>query len=266
MMTEEFTKTDLKNITALQPEGWLDIIPFFKFYLDYPFCYPIKIKIKNRIVGIGTSIVFRNTAWLAHIIVHPDYRNKGFGSEIVTALLNKLKNLPCSTVLLIATEMGEPIYRKAGFKTDTEYFFLKGGIVKDEVVPPKEIISYDESYKNTILLLDKRISGEIRKNILLDHLPGSKLFVKQGKLLGYYLSTLGEGLIVADATEAGIELMKIKYSTISKASLPIDNKAGVEFLLKNNFVKTRKALRMRLGKKITWYPDKLFSRIGGHVG
>lgn len=265
-MTEEFIKTDLKNIISLQPEGWQDIIPFFKFYVNSPFCYPVKIKIKDKIAGIGTSIVFKNTAWLAHIIVHPDYRNGGLGSTIVNDLIEQIKNLRCSTVFLIATEMGEPIYRKAGFETDTEYIFLKEGIVKNEVVLSKEIIPYDESYKNMILILDEKVSGEIRKAILLDHLPGSKLFVKQDILLGYYLPTLGEGLIVANDTEAGIELMKIKYSTINKASLPIDNKAGVEFLLKNNFVKTRKAMRMRLGKKITWYPDKLYSRIGGHVG
>ena len=82
---------DLEEIGDLQPDGWPDIINEFEFYITCDFCNPIKATIGNRIVGVGTSIIFENSAWLAHIIVDSDSRNKGLGFQIVERLLNDLK-------------------------------------------------------------------------------------------------------------------------------------------------------------------------------
>ena len=41
-----------------------------------------------KIIGIGTGIVFGNTAWIAHIIVNPEFRRRGIGRKIVIKLLN----------------------------------------------------------------------------------------------------------------------------------------------------------------------------------
>ncbi len=66
-----------------------------------------------------------NTAWLAHIIVDPEYRKRGIGSLIVCQLLDFLKNSGCETVSLIATELGYSVYKKAGFVEQTEYAFFE---------------------------------------------------------------------------------------------------------------------------------------------
>ena len=86
---------------------------------------PVKISIENKIIGIGTGIVFGNTAWLAHIIVNPEFRRRGIGRKIVIELLNIIKNTGCETVSLIATELGCPIYEKAGFIEQTKYAFFE---------------------------------------------------------------------------------------------------------------------------------------------
>jgi len=69
-------------LTDLQPPEWQDIVPTFDYYTKAAFCFPIKVTIDNKIVGIGTTIIHNDIAWLAHIIVHPDKRNKGIGQLI----------------------------------------------------------------------------------------------------------------------------------------------------------------------------------------
>ena len=90
---------------------------------------------------------------------------------------------------------------------------------------------------------------------------------KRGKeVLGYYAPEIGEGPIIAEKEEAGIELMKLKHTTIDKAVLPDENMAGKEFLKENGFKETSRMKRMILLQDIDWKSQNIFSRIGGNVG
>jgi len=266
MQFETVTSSDLDEIKNLQPQDWPDIIPEFKFYIQSSFCSPIKTKINNRIVGIGASIVFENTSWIAHIIVDSDYRNKGIGAQIVNELLDALKRDSVATCSLIATELGKPVYLKAGFRIVSEYLFFQREKQWIECPVSENVILYEEKYRAMIYELDHKISGEKRELLLTDYLSNSLVYVENNKVLGYYMPDLKEGLIYADTNEAGLELMKLKYSKVDKAVLPSDNIAGVAFLQQNGFVETRKGTRMILGKDLDWNPGKMFGRIGGNFG
>jgi hypothetical protein len=89
--------SDMNEIRHLQPEGCPDIVPGFEFYIGKEFCHPLKALIDNRIAGIGTSIIFNKTAWLAHIIVGKDYGNKGTGYEITQKLLKDKRSRTADT-------------------------------------------------------------------------------------------------------------------------------------------------------------------------
>ena len=73
-MIEVLDQNDLNKITTLQPEDWKDIINPFSFYIQNPYCYPVKFIHKKNIVGLGCGIVNGNTSWLAHIIVDKKIR------------------------------------------------------------------------------------------------------------------------------------------------------------------------------------------------
>jgi GNAT superfamily N-acetyltransferase len=266
MNFETITYYDLDEIRNLQPKDWPDIIPDFQFYILSSFCNPIKTRISGKIVGIGASIVFNNTSWIAHIIVDNDYRNKGIGFQIVNKLLKVLKSDSISTISLIATDLGKPVYIKAGFRDVSEYLFLQRENPWIDSPIKANIITYSERYRKMIYELDKKISGEDRDILLADYLNNSKIYVKNDKVLGYYVPDLKDGLIYADTDEAGLELMKFKYAKIDKAVLPSENIVGLEFLKQNGFILTRKGTRMICGKNLYWKPKKIFSRIGGNFG
>ena len=267
MQLNPVTYSDLTEIRKLQPDGWSDIVPDFEFYINSPFCNPVKTEIDNKIVGVGASIIFEKTSWIAHIIVDSNYRKRGIGTTIVNQLLKSLRDDSIDTCLLIATELGLPIYEKAGFRAVTGYSYLKKERPCDKMPVSVNVIPFAEKHRSMIYDLDKEISGENRSKLLKDYLGNSLVYIENNRVSGYYVPALKDGLICAERNDVGIELMKTKFCDSEKATLPSDNIAGIDFLKQNGFVESGvKGTRMILGKDIDWHPEKIFNRIGGNFG
>lgn len=267
MHIEPITRNDLDNINHLQPEGWSEIGPDIEFYVQSDFCHPVKVAMENRIAGIGASVVFQDSAWLAHIIVDAAFRNRGIGYRIVDSLLDSLKKADIPTCLLTATEMGQPVYARAGFRTIAEYIFLNREKPWQGDPVSTDIVDFSEEYRQDIYEMDRKATGEGREMLLAPFLKNARLYVRNNFMMGYLIPGLKEGLIIAENEEAGFALMNAKYAIVDKAALPADNKAGVEFLVRRGFSDScKKGTRMILGKDIPWKPEMIYSRIGGNVG
>jgi GNAT superfamily N-acetyltransferase len=97
-----------------------------------PACY-LKIE-RNMIVG-GLAVSHyqvlpsgRNPsglcAYVLNMFVEPEYRRKGIATELIEFVISKCREKGVGKVALHATEMGWPIYEKAGF-TKTENYMEK---------------------------------------------------------------------------------------------------------------------------------------------
>lgn len=268
MNSVNITYSDLEKLKGLQPDGWSDIATEFEFYIKSDFCTPIKFEIDGKIVGVGASIAFEKTAWLAHIIVDSNYRNKGIGYDIVNELIYRLKrDFSTETFLLIATELGRPLYLKFGFRDVSNYLFMKREQQwKEQPISPK-IADFKEELRSSIYDIDLQATGEKRECLIDPYIEKSKVYIEKGKVTGYFLPDLREGLIYAQTSEAGIELMRYKYSKIDKAVLPSENKVGVDFLKTNGFAEIpTKGTKMVMGKDLVWRPNMMYSRISGNFG
>jgi len=267
MEFEIITYDDLNSLKSLQPEDWPDIIPSFKFYTRSPFCTPIMTKVKDQVAGIGSLISLGKTSWIGHMIVHKDYRRKGIGYQLVKELLVNHEQTSAETCLLIASEMGRPVYTKVGFHEVSEYSFLQRRKHWEKRKFDDHVISFQDSFRTMVYELDRRVSGETRERLLSDYLEDSLIYLKDGIVMACFVPDLKEGLIIADSEEAGLSLMEIKYSKVDKASLPMNNQTGIRFLQQNGFVRTdKKGTRMIYGRDIQWMPEKIYSRIGGNLG
>lgn len=261
------TYNDLSDIGKLQPPGWPDIVPEFEYYIRKKFCCPIKAALNNKTVGVGALIVFNHTAWLAHIIVDSKHRNRGIGSQITEKLISEGNKKSIQTYLLIATEMGLPLYEKIGFKIVSEYQYFKRDKPWRGFKLSSNIYPYENNLDSRIFELDETITGENRRSLIADYLKTTLVYIEDKSLTGIFIPDLGEGTIIATSREAGLELMKVKHSNAEKAVLPIENQTGTDFLLQNGYKLTdTKGTRMILGKTINWKPKQIFSRIGGNFG
>ena len=225
---------DLPSIIDLQPEGW-DIMQTIAFYTSANFCYPIKLTDANIIVGIGTTIIHHDVAWLAHIIVHPDYRNQGIGKLLTETLVERARSEYCDTIYLLATELGEPVYKKIGFQQETEYVSFKGGKINEQTIHSKNIIAYDNDLETQISIMDREVSGEDRKFHLEPHLSSGFVYVDGSEVMGYYLPTFGDGLIIATNDSAGQALMKLRLTTKDFVVFPKDNEHATAIMHQYNF-------------------------------
>lgn len=167
--------------------------------------------------------------------------------------------------MLLATPMGEPLYKQIGFIKDTEYSFFRQG-----QTPPPAGTHIRKTKKNDydrILALDRKISDEDRGSLLEIHLPASIVCAQDDIVDAVFFPTLTEGLIISESTESGLELMKYKYHRgIPLAVLPSSNAAGVDLLRASGSEFFRTASRMYIGEKINWLPTGIFGRIGGYLG
>jgi GNAT superfamily N-acetyltransferase len=266
MELRHVTERDIGAIGSLQPPGWPEIVPVFEYYLRAPSCTPVKAVMNGEMAGVGVMISLGRTAWLAHIIVAEEYRRRGVGRFIVARLLESCREAECGTVSLIATEMGYPLYREAGFTGQCDYLLY----VRDE---PLMLTGISEAVTRplpgeigAILDLDRRVSGEDRGAALAGLLENSYVYRAGGGIAGYYLPGFYEGPIIADDPAAGIELMKLRYLHACKGVLPAENREGIDFLEKRGFREAKRVKRMVYGSGFPWRPEGIFGRISGNLG
>jgi GNAT superfamily N-acetyltransferase len=258
-------QSDIDSLPQIQPHDWNDIRIPISSYIEPDYIFPFKAEIDDILVGTGTAILHEKTGWLATIVTHSEYRNKGIGKAITEHLLTFLQNHNCKNIYLIATALGEPVYKKLGFITESHYDFYKN-INLENLAISENISHYQSAYKQAIFDLDKPISGEYRSQHLEDFLLDSFVYLQNEKVEGFYLQNLGDGLIIANTPEAGVELMKKRFQKFKMASFPQENIAAFDFMKSHGYAPVSTHARMHFQKPMPWKPAGLYSRVGGNIG
>lgn len=263
MIAQPVTPADFDSIDTLQPAEWGTIIPQFQYYLNAANCHPIKMVDDGKIIGVGNTILHKNTAWLSHIIVGKEYQGKGVGTTLTQTLIN---SVPAThkTILLVATPMGEFVYNKLGFETVCEYVAYKDIDIAPEDYP--YIRPFDEKYSEAMHRIDTEIFGEDRHYTITPHLPKAHVYVKDGVVEGFYAPTFGEGLVIAHTEEAGIALLNLRLQNKKPCVFPAENTVAANYLQAHNYQEVKRMKKMLLGEKINWQPQKVYGRMGGNFG
>ena len=219
------------------------------------------------ITGIGTVAYFGTASWLAHIIVHPDYRRQGIAAAIVDRLLEHSRERKFNTSCLIATKIGQSVYRRAGFKDVSEYYFMDRVAAPKHVGISKAVVNYSPDHRDAIMSLDKQATGEDRSIAIDDFLQYARVYVGNSGVEGFFLPGLGEGPIIARTERAGYCLLDFKLQTADKVRIPTENEVATDYLIAKGFAITERiGYRMVLGEVFEWQPEMIYSRIGGNFG
>lgn len=80
-----------------------------------------------------------------------------------------------------------------------------------------------------VFRLDRLASGLDRRPLLLEHAYLAQVYTEQGRVRGFYLPLLGNGLIVADAPAVGLELQRWLFPVQPHVLLP-DTSPALEVL------------------------------------
>ncbi len=258
---------DIPKLAGFAPAEWqvaLDAVLLQHFGRGY--FHARVITDAGGIAGVGHGIATGSTGWVGNIIVRPDVRNRGLGSRITAEVIDVLRARGCSTLLLIATQLGEPVYRKLGFRATGEYVFLRVPPLGPEADPSIRRLRFSE--EDEVCDLDAAATGESRRELLAPHIGfGWGHIGPGGALDGFFLPSFGNGFVTARERAAGLALLRFKHAFYSGGGvIPAANRAALEFLCNHGAEETARASRMALGDDSSWRPGMVFARAAGYCG
>ncbi len=265
----EIRRIQEHEITAVQeilPEQWNpNLTGLYRTYRNSDRFQPLVAVERGTIAAYGQALIFGDTAWLGSISVRRESRRRGIGQRITEELIDRCYSRGASSIHLMATDAGEPLYRKLGFVDDTLYLFYSGryhGPVNGNIHP------IEERDRDSVLDISRRVTGEERDAMLDEYLhTGYKYCDDAHRITGFFLPEFGNGLVLAMDDDSGRELLKYKHSGGNTLSvLSEENEIGVEFLEAMDFQRMNSSKRMYLGACREWYPDKTFSRGATYAG
>ncbi len=281
-------REEIGQVEGFPPPEWsFAFAPFLERHLGASYFEAVVAESDERIVGVGNAIINgrvpeprdlgagtstrgqNRVAWLGNIIVPPSERGRGIGSRITQRLIDLGRERGATTLLLIATDLGVPVYRKLGFETSSLYRFYRGERVEGPAPRMPRVRRLRSDDRGAVLELDARISGEDRAAFLSGFLEGGWVCEgeQSGSVDGFYLPALGAGLVVAASEESGLELLRLRVQGAPASVVaPDGNSAAQRWLLSHGYKETATAPRMHLGPEVDWRPDRIFSRGAGYCG
>ena len=98
----------MRRYLELEPEGWFGV------------------EDAGTLVALGGAVRFGDVAWLGLMVVEPGHQRAGLGRTVARAAVDWAHDQGCTTIRLIATPAGTPLYRQLGFVPDGESQELAG--------------------------------------------------------------------------------------------------------------------------------------------
>lgn len=258
---------DVQEIRPLVPEEWhFDIAFFLLFHYNKPYFRAVCVEEKGRVIGFGSVIQNASVAWVGNILVDDMYRNQGIGTSITRFLIDESKAHGAESFVLIATELGEPVYKKLGFTVESYYVFYERNEEKIQTVSSEiRKISVDDYLR--VSQLEYSLLGEKRDVFLRPFLHDTYCLELKGCIEGLYFHSLGNGLIIAQSSIAGLGLLTLKIAGgAANLVIPEQNKSANLFVLNQGYIEIKRLPRMIMGAPVLWHPDCVYNRGAGYCG
>lgn len=207
----------------------------------------------GKLMGVAGLFLFDPIATVGYMCVLQEYRRRGVGKAIFTAIMELATSLNYESIGLYASEFGEPLYRKFGFQGEhyvRQYQILSNN-TKIKIQDDK--IKIIENLPNWVLDLDKLSVGIDRtKYFRIQMELGAKLIVVKDKGFGFYHN--GKiGPVIAQGAETAVDI--INKSISLGADHLITSKFDVLSECLSNTIKLDKGgnlpnLKMYYGKRV----------------
>ncbi|GAE36443.1 GNAT family N-acetyltransferase [Halalkalibacter akibai] len=206
---------------------------------------------EGKIVSSAAIILYdKSIASIGMVIVNEDFRGMGLGKKATRKCIESVSKE--TTIMLIATEEGRPLYEKMGFHTVD---YVHKSLCDNYIIGTKPMIDSDiaieefnEVDMDELLKLDEGAFGDKRTQFLMNRIKQSEkcLVVKDnnGTIVGYGLSIPGPiNLILGPIVAPDFQIASVlidKLSSNHQGKLRIDVPSGnddfMRFLEESGFV------------------------------
>jgi predicted N-acetyltransferase YhbS len=198
-------------------------------------------------------------SWLSMMLVAPEVRRSGIGTRLMEAALDALAAETC--VMLDATPLGEPLYRRFGFTGELELVRAKISMAPGRPGPgPENVSPMAAGDLEEVFARDREVFGADRSALLASfyrRAPGLAWVARErGAVAGYCFGRPGYlysqiGPVVAGSETAARNLLGYCLAGHPGGTVAVDvprSSAGwLEWLCSAGFTVERPFLRMRRG-------------------
>ena len=251
--------------------GWNQTAEDWRMLIDLAPEGCIAIEVDGELAATTTLLCYgRRLAWIGMVLTKKSYRGRGFARRLLTQALSLADQKAIETVKLDATDQGQPLYEKMGFRSEqaVERWTRPGsGYAKGTAVP------VDERPPENWRMADHRAFGADRSE-LLERLArrgqppfaidGSYLLTRPGRHSHYV------GPSVCDAPGSARALIERALPTLGDRDCSWDllpaNTAAVAIARNLAFTPTRRLQRMVRGKDLHADNDSIYAIAGFELG
>lgn len=267
VMTEQDVSGGLRLNTL---SGWNQTAADWQRFLKNspPGCFVVEDD--GKIVGTATTVNYENRfAWIGMVLVNPEYRKQGIGTQLLKKTVEYLDEKNIRTMKLDATPQGKPIYTKLGFveEYEIERWIRKRPPGAVSPVPQSICTPLGEIQKERIFRMDEELFGADRSFLLralCEEAPEFAAAIWKGEVLqGYAFGRHGLfadhlGPWMARTRAAGEQILQGFLAQSSRETIIVDclksNSMAVELLHSCGFAPSRPLTRMVRGPNL--YPGK----------
>jgi len=258
--------------------GWGNYRQFhaiFTFYAAHRNCRTFVARDgEGRVVATSVAIRYKRTGWIGHVFVRPDLRGRGLGTRMTLVAQRVLERAGCDSIVLVATDLGRPIYERLGFRIESSYHEMRGTALPKtvELAPYRPLLPSDRA---ALLALDRQVSGDDRGPMLARFeafawglprnggLAGAAVPLPWGGVWAAFLPGAGEA-----ETTALVRIIRTVGSIGPEVVVypPDENRRAIDLLRDNGFEELRTIPRMVLGKRSQWTPAAVWNPMSLGLG
>jgi GNAT superfamily N-acetyltransferase len=263
-------------------EGWNQSLEDWRRYLmtEPNGCF---VAVWNGVPAgtIIATIYGQELGWIGMLLVHPDFRRRGIGTELLKVCIKYLQGRNVRCIKLDATPAGKVVYDVLGFKDEWTLSRWEG------VYAPPSLLTPDlrvRKWQKTDIPMVDRIDAEafgVSRNRVLQALAHESLSAlilesKPGRIVGYGLLRGGSramqiGPVVATSSHSGIHLIEALLLDSRGQrifwDIPHRNTAAIDWAKHQSFTVQRSLTRMYLGENsMPGDPQKHFALAGPELG
>jgi GNAT superfamily N-acetyltransferase len=244
------------------PEDWRTLIQ-----LDSKGCFGVEVE--DRLVATTTLLCYgRALAWVGMVLTRIEWRGRGFAQNLLATALARADQLGIATVKLDATDQGQPVYEKLGFRREQpiERWFREG------LFQTSEQTASEKTLKPACLDLDSEAFGtdrahlvrELGKRSTISSTTGAYLFSRPGRVSDYI------GPCIAKNRDAAKKLIEARIRDSSARTWFWDiisrNQDAVSLAQELGFKPQRRLLRMVRGKELSGNDSLIYAIAGFELG
>ncbi len=279
------TADDVVPLTdAIAADHWGERRSWFEFVVGHLACRPLVAEDGDgRRLGSAVATINGPVAWIGTIWVVPDRRREGIGERLTEAVLDVAGDAGCRTSVLVATDVGRPLYEKLGFELQTSIVVLEapgtgadaGGVAAGDGQADPRVRPFRPDDLEAMARLDRAATGEDRRHLLLPFAtPASAtVFDDPADGIGGFVvrAPWGGGATIAPDPDVASALLEARRRRTSpdrhvRAGVLAENASGLERLGRRGLDRGLAGAAPVRGAPLVWQPEAIWGQFNHALG